>query len=88
MSDLNNIQIADLLTDWIKEKNLDTAGTYAQEDNMLSKKQEKIVTISSLTAKGDLDRLKPELIAGLEAGLTVNEIKEVLVHLYAYSGFP
>ncbi len=42
----------------------------------------------SFSAKGDLDRLKPELIAGLEAGLTVNEIKEVLVHLYAYSGFP
>lgn len=60
---------------------------YAQND-MLSKKQEKIVTISSLTARGELDKLKPELVAGLEAGLTVNEIKEMLVHLYAYSGFP
>lgn len=61
---------------------------YAQENNMLSKKQEKIVIISSFTARGELGKLKPELIAGLEAGLTVNEIKEVLVHLYAYSGFP
>ncbi|MDR1714875.1 MAG: carboxymuconolactone decarboxylase family protein [Prevotella sp.] len=61
---------------------------YAQENNMLSKKQEKIVIISSFTARGELEKLKPELIAGLEAGLTVNEIKEVLVHLYAYSGFP
>ena len=25
---------------------------------------------------------------GLDGGLTVNEIKEVLVHLYAYTGFP
>ena len=25
---------------------------------------------------------------GLEAGLTINEIKEVMVHLYAYCGFP
>lgn len=60
---------------------------YAQND-MLSKKQEKIVILSSLTARGELDKLKPELVAGLEAGLTVNEIKEALVHLYAYSGFP
>ncbi|WP_294082451.1 carboxymuconolactone decarboxylase family protein, partial [Proteiniphilum sp. UBA5384] len=32
--------------------------------------------------------LKTELNAGLEAGLTVNQIKEALVHLYAYCGFP
>jgi alkylhydroperoxidase/carboxymuconolactone decarboxylase family protein YurZ len=25
---------------------------------------------------------------GLDAGLTINEIKEILVHLYAYCGFP
>lgn len=54
----------------------------------LDLRQQKIVTIASFTARGELDKLKPELVAGLEAGLTVNEIKEVLVHLYAYSGFP
>lgn len=54
----------------------------------LNKQQEKIITIAAFAAKGDLNKLKPELVAGLEAGLTVNEIKEVLVHLYAYSGFP
>jgi len=32
--------------------------------------------------------LKTELNTGLEAGLTVNEVKEVLVHTYAYCGFP
>jgi len=64
-----------------------SGNTHAQND-MLDKKQEKIVTISSFTARGELEKLKLELIAGLEAGLTVNEIKEVLVHLYAYSGFP
>lgn len=58
------------------------------QNQMLSKRQEKIVTISSFTAKGDLERLKTELNVGLDAGLTVNEVKEVLVHLYAYSGFP
>ncbi len=44
--------------------------------------------IASSTAKGDLSKLKAELIAGLDEGLTVNQIKEVLVHLYAYCGFP
>ncbi len=54
----------------------------------LSAKDKSIIIISSLTAKGDLTKLKTGLQTGLEAGLTVNEIKEVLVHLYAYCGFP
>jgi alkylhydroperoxidase/carboxymuconolactone decarboxylase family protein YurZ len=32
--------------------------------------------------------LPTALNSGLDAGLTVNETKEVLVHLYAYCGFP
>lgn len=67
---------------------LGISGNANAQNDMLDKKQEKIITISALTAKGDLERLKPELVAGLEAGLTVNEIKEGLVHLYAYCGFP
>ena len=54
----------------------------------LNAKQEKIVTIAAFTAKGDLDKLKAALNEGLDAGLTVNEIKEVLVQMYAYAGFP
>ena len=54
----------------------------------LSAKQENIVTIAAFTAKGDLDKLKAALNEGLDAGLTVNEIKEVLVQMYAYAGFP
>jgi alkylhydroperoxidase/carboxymuconolactone decarboxylase family protein YurZ len=57
-------------------------------NNSLSAKEKSIITISSLTAKGDLNKLKTELNTGLESGLTINEIKEVLVHLYAYCGFP
>ncbi|MEZ0538728.1 carboxymuconolactone decarboxylase family protein [Fibrella arboris] len=55
---------------------------------ILSAKQQCIVSIAALTAKGDLQKLQPALRAGLDEGLTVNEIKEVLVHLYAYCGFP
>lgn len=67
---------------------LGISGNMHAQDTMLDKKQEKIVTISALTARGELNKLKPELVAGLEAGLTNNETKEVLVHLYAYCGFP
>jgi 4-carboxymuconolactone decarboxylase len=58
------------------------------EDMKLSSRQRSIIVIAALTAKGDLLQLKAELNAGLEAGLTINEIKEVIVHLYAYCGFP
>lgn len=56
--------------------------------SVLNRKQQGIIPIAALTAKGDLVNLKTALNEGLDAGLTVNEIKEVLVQLYAYSGFP
>lgn len=58
------------------------------EDPSLNVKQKSIAYISSYTAQGKLEELKLALNEGLDAGLTVNEIKEVLVHLYAYCGFP
>jgi len=54
----------------------------------LSTKQQSIIPIAAFTANGDLDKLKTALQEGLAAGLMVNEIKEILVHLYAYTGFP
>jgi len=57
-------------------------------NNALSPKEQSIITIAALTAKGDLSKLKTALNAGLESGLTINQIKEELVHLYAYCGFP
>jgi 4-carboxymuconolactone decarboxylase len=54
----------------------------------LDAKQQSIVKIAALTAAGDLEQLKTQLSTGLDSGLTVNEIKEVLVQLYAYCGFP
>jgi 4-carboxymuconolactone decarboxylase len=58
------------------------------ENQALNARQEKIVTIAAFTAKGDLQQLKNALNEGLDAGLTVNEIKEILVQMYAYTGFP
>jgi alkylhydroperoxidase/carboxymuconolactone decarboxylase family protein YurZ len=54
----------------------------------LSEKQQSIISISALTAKGELQTLKTALNKGLDAGLTINQIKELIVHLYAYCGFP
>ncbi|ABQ28513.1 (R)-mandelonitrile lyase [Geotalea uraniireducens] len=54
----------------------------------LNAKQENIVTIAAFTASGDLQKLKTALNDGLDAGLTINEIKEILVQMYAYAGFP
>jgi alkylhydroperoxidase/carboxymuconolactone decarboxylase family protein YurZ len=54
----------------------------------LDARQQAIVTIAAFTTSGELERLKPALIEGLDAGLTVNEVKEVLVQMYAYAGFP
>ncbi|MVZ64246.1 carboxymuconolactone decarboxylase [Sphingobacterium sp. DK4209] len=54
----------------------------------LSASDQSLISISALTGKGDLEKLKVALNRGLEHGLTVNEIKEVLIHTYAYCGFP
>lgn len=58
------------------------------QENVLDQKQEKTVTIAVFTAQGNLGKLRTELSQGLDAGLTVNEIKEILVQSYAYCGFP
>lgn len=54
----------------------------------LTYKQQGIIPIAAFTANGDLGKLRTALAEGLDAGLTVNEIKEILVQLYAYAGFP
>ena len=54
----------------------------------LNEKQRAIIPIAAFTANGSLDRLKESLEKGLDAGLTINEIKEILVQMYAYTGFP
>jgi 4-carboxymuconolactone decarboxylase len=54
----------------------------------LSAKQQSIIPIAAFTANGDMEKLRTALNEGLDAGLTVNEIKEILVQMYAYAGFP
>jgi len=52
-----------------------------EANKALSPKEQSIISIAALSANGDLLKLKTALIAGLETGLTINQIKEELVHL-------
>src|SRR5450830_121308 len=54
----------------------------------LSTRQEAIPTIAAFTAMGNLPQLNVALKEGLDAELTISETKEILVQMYAYTGFP
>ena len=63
-------------------------GSGTQIIQELSAKEQAIVTVSAFTAQGDLIKLQQALNNGLDAGVSINEVKEVIVQLYAYAGFP
>ncbi|WP_333849659.1 carboxymuconolactone decarboxylase family protein [Leclercia sp.] len=56
--------------------------------NRLNEKQQAIIPIAAFAAIGEVDKLKTALHKGLNTGITINELKEILVHIYAYCGFP
>ena len=70
------------------------ATTPAQEhkamstEQTLSAKQQAIAPIAAFTAVGNMPKLHTALNQGLDAGLTISDAKEILVQLYAYTGFP
>lgn len=49
-----------------------------ETEQSMSKKQKHIVEVAALVSKGELAKLKPVFIEGLEDGMTVNELKEVM----------
>jgi 4-carboxymuconolactone decarboxylase len=62
--------------------------TPAGTQQTLSRKQQVIAPIAATMAVGDIAQLQVALNQGLDAGLTISETKEILVQLYAYTGFP
>lgn len=62
--------------------------TFVYDNQALSAREQAIVAIASYTGKGDLEHLPLALTEGLKSGMTVNEIKEILIQAYAYCGFP
>ncbi len=78
--------------EWTTDNVLSFNTTISHAETMkteeLNAKQQNIVTIAAFTASGNLPKLSEALNEGLDAGLTVNKIKEILVQMYAYAGFP
>ena len=56
--------------------------------NTLDNRSKEIVAISSLIAQGAIPQLKVHLNGALNTGNTINEIKEVILQMSVYCGFP
>lgn len=62
--------------------------TSTMQSETLSARQQAIPLMAAFMATSNMEKLDGALNQGLDAGLTVNEAKEILVQLYAYTGFP
>lgn len=71
-----------------QEATAEAENRYVGANNVLTAREQAIVSVASYTGKGDLEHLKPALVGAFEADMTINEINEVLIHAYAYCGFP
>ena len=71
-----------------QEATAEAENRYVGANNVLTAREQAIVSVASYTGNGDLEHLKPALVGALEADMTINEINEVLIHAYAYCGFP
>lgn len=70
---------------------LSTFSAFAQNvkgAEALSNRQQSIVAIAALSGNGNLSKLETAVNEGLDSGLTVNEIGEIMLQTYAYAGFP
>ena len=54
----------------------------------LTLQQRMIITITSLLTQGDTHQLKVHLQSGLRAGLTQQQLMELMLHCIPYIGFP
>ncbi|MGL4524609.1 MAG: carboxymuconolactone decarboxylase family protein [Spirochaetia bacterium] len=54
----------------------------------ISVRQQSLAKVAAATALGKRDITNDILIESLDTGLTINEIKEVMIQMYAYTGFP
>lgn len=56
--------------------------------DMLTPWQQALVPIAATAASGERKALAAAIVRGLDAGMTIHEARELLLHLYAYAGFP
>jgi 4-carboxymuconolactone decarboxylase len=58
------------------------------ERTELSKRDRSLVTVAALVAGGNTEQLRNHLLRAKENGLTETELKEVIIHLAFYAGWP
>jgi 4-carboxymuconolactone decarboxylase len=58
------------------------------ERSELPKRDRSLVTVAALITNGSTEQLKPHLVRAKDNGLTEDELKEVIIHLAFYAGWP
>jgi 4-carboxymuconolactone decarboxylase len=58
------------------------------ERTELSKRDRSLITVAALIASGNTEQLKNHLVRAKDNGLTETELKEVIIHLAFYAGWP
>jgi 4-carboxymuconolactone decarboxylase len=58
------------------------------ERTELSKRDRSLITVAALIAGGNTEQLKSHLARAQDNGLTETELKEVIIHLAFYAGWP
>lgn len=65
-----------------------TDAEYRRPEDPPAPRHQALAAIAALAASGKVPELETAMAEGLDAGLTVNEEREVLGQMYAYAGFP
>jgi 4-carboxymuconolactone decarboxylase len=58
------------------------------EREELSKRDRSLATVAALVAGGNTEQLRNQLLRAKENGLSETELKEVIIHLAFYAGWP
>ncbi len=58
------------------------------ERTELTKRDRSLVTVAALITNGSTEQLRPHLARAKDNGLTETELKEVIIHLAFYAGWP
>lgn len=75
---------------WLEPAVLDKNAEATPEQSLkhLSLRHQQMIPIAAFTASGNIEKLTPAIHSALDAGLSVSEAREIMIQLYAYTGFP
>ncbi len=85
--DGNNVTWKEKVTDEDYQK-AHSSVDVALQPVALTSLQASLVPVAAFATAGEMPALKQAFVAALDEGATVNELKESILHLYAYVGFP